>query len=195
MPTVTALRAARPGWVAVELDGAYWRTLPADVVVRVGLTVDRTLDRATLRLLRRELHRAEAIAVATRALRSRDQSVRTLERRLERCGATASERTETLATLERAGIVDDGRFARNRAASLARRGYGDAAIRAKLDRDGINASVRDEALAELPPEAERAADLVRRRGPGPRTARYLAGKGFGEEAVSSALGGIFAPDP
>ena len=65
MPGVTALRAPRPGAVDVELDGARWRTLPLEVVVRTGLQVGEELDRPRLRLLRRELRRHEAITAAT----------------------------------------------------------------------------------------------------------------------------------
>jgi hypothetical protein len=41
----------------------------------------------------------------------------------------------------------------------------------------------------------RAERVVAARGPGPRTARYLASKGFGEDAVEAALGAGFANDP
>ena len=61
MPTVTRLREDRRGRVAVELDGAPWRVLPVDVVARAGLSEGRTLDRETLRTVRRELRRVEAI--------------------------------------------------------------------------------------------------------------------------------------
>ena len=44
------------------------------------------------------------------------------------------------------------------------------------------------------PETERAGPLIARRGTGPRTARYLAGRGFGEEAVEAALGGAFGQE-
>jgi hypothetical protein len=54
---------------------------------------------------------------------------------------------------------------------------------------------RDEALlAGLEPEPERATRLIERRGAGPRTARYLAARGFGEEAVEAALGAGFGQD-
>jgi SOS response regulatory protein OraA/RecX len=91
--------------------------------------------------------------------------------------------------------VDDARFAANRAAALAERGYGDAAIRADLERKGVPAEVVEDAVGALEAELERAARIVERRGPGARTARYLAGKGFGEETVEAASGGAFAPDP
>ena len=195
MPTVTRLREDRRGRVAVELDGAPWRTLPADVVVRAGLANGRTLDRAALRLLRRELRRAEALQVAGRALRSRDLSHDELAARLARAAVPAAAAAESVAALERAGLVDDGRLAANRAAGLAGQGYGDAAVRHDLERRGVGAEQIEAAIAELEPEADRARSIVERRGTGPRTRRYLAGKGFGEDAIGAAADGDFGQDP
>jgi regulatory protein len=192
--TVTALRDNGRGRVAVELDGAPWRVLPVDVVVRAGIAEGRTLDRPALRELRRELRRAEALHVAGRALRHRDLSRRRLTERLERSSVAPAAAAESLAALESAGLVDDRRVAGLHAQSLARRGYGDEAIRHRLVAEGLADGLVDEALAGLDPEAERARPLIDRRGTGPRTARYLAGRGFGEEAVEAALGAAFGQD-
>jgi SOS response regulatory protein OraA/RecX len=193
MPTVTALREDRRGRVAVELDGAPWRVLPVDVVVRTGLAEGRLLDRPALRLVRRELRRAEALQVAGRALRHCDLSRRRLA---ERPGGVVppAAAAESLATLERAGLVDDRRVALVRAESLAGRGYGDEAIRHRLRVEGLADELVEEALAGLAPECKRAGPLIERRGLGPRTARYLANRGFGEEAVEAALGAAFGQD-
>lgn len=188
MPTVTALREDRRGRVAVELDGSPWRVLPADVVVRAGLLEGRRLDRAAVRLLRRELRRAEALEVATRALRSRDLSRRRLAELLERAAVPPAAAAESLGALTRAGLVDDARVARMRALALAGRGYGDEAIRHRLGEEGLEPEPVEEAVAGLGPELERALRLIERRGAGPRTARYLTARGFGEEAVEAALG-------
>jgi SOS response regulatory protein OraA/RecX len=195
VPTVTGLRDDRRGRVAVELDGAPWRTLPVDVVARAGLAEGRALDRPALRLLRQELRRAEALAVAGRALRRQDLSERGIADRLARASVAPAVMEESLAVLSRAGLIDDGRFAGSRAASLAERGYGDAAIRHDLERQGVGSALIQEALDSLEAETERARRLVAHRGPGARTARYLAGKGFGEEAVEAAAGADFASDP
>jgi SOS response regulatory protein OraA/RecX len=40
----------------------------------------------------------------------------------------------------------------------------------------------------------RARVVVERRGAGPKTARYLAGKGFSEDAIESACGEAVAED-
>jgi regulatory protein len=195
VPTVTRLRDDGRGRIAVELDDAPWRTLPVDVVARSGLVEGRALDRPALRLLRQELRRAEALAVAGRALRRQDLSERGIVERLARASVAPAAVEESLAVLARAGLVDDGRFARTRAGNLAERGYGDAAIRHDLGRQGVAPEVIEEALEGLEAEGERARRLVERRGQGLRTARYLASKGFGEDALEAATGANFAPDP
>jgi SOS response regulatory protein OraA/RecX len=195
VPTITALREGQRGRIAVEVDGTPWRELPAAVVVRAGLAQGLALDRPVLRLLRRELRRAEALAVATRTLRARDLSARRLAERLERASVAPAVVETSLAALSDAGLVDDGRFAANRALSLADRGYGDAAIRHDLERQGVAGELVDAALGGLEAESLRARRLVEARGPGVKTARYLAAKGFGEDALEAALGADFANSP
>jgi SOS response regulatory protein OraA/RecX len=193
--TITALRDVPRGRVAIELDGSPWRTVPIEVIVRTGLAEGRTLDRAGLRLFRRELRRAEALAVAGRALRSRDLSRVRLAQRLERAAVAPAVVSESLGVLTGSGLVDDDRFARSRADALAGRGYGDAAIRHDLERQGISAELVEDALGQLEPELDRARRLVAERGLDARVGRYLAAKGFGEEALEAALGANFARDP
>jgi SOS response regulatory protein OraA/RecX len=186
MPRVTALQEEPGGRVRVELDGRAWRTLPADVVVRAGLARGCELDRPRARVVRRELRRSEALARAARALRRRDLPERALDARLERAGYRGEEREAALGTLVRAGLVDDARYAHTRAASLAERGRGDAAIAWELERQGVASELVESALAGLVPERERAVALVARHGATPATARLLARRGFGEDAVEAA---------
>ena len=129
----------------------------------------------------------DAVEEGLRALRARDRSAAELDARLQQRGVPAAERADALATLERIGYVDDERFARTRAESLAERGSGDALIRHDLERRGIAAEHVEAALAELEDERERAARIIRRRGPGAKTARYLASRGFGAEALEAAV--------
>jgi SOS response regulatory protein OraA/RecX len=179
VPTVTGLRADRRGRVAVELDGAPWRTIPVDVVVRAGLAEGRALERADLRLLRRELRRAEAIR---------------LSERLERAAVAPGVLEESIGVLARAGLVDDARFAHNRAEGLAGRGYGDEAIRHDLEQQGVRGDLVAQALERLEPERDRAGRIAARRGRGAKTARYLASKGFGQEALEAAEAANFGAD-
>jgi regulatory protein len=193
MPVVTALRERPRGRVEIDLDGAPWRLVPADAVVRSGLFVGRALDRETARTLGRELRRADALARAARALRPRDRSRRALDERLAQAGVRADAREEALGTLERVGLVDDARVAAQRAEALAGRGYGDAAIRYDLEHEGLAGELVEEALAALEPERERARTLVERRGAEARTGRWLAGRGFEAATIEDALAG-FAED-
>jgi SOS response regulatory protein OraA/RecX len=182
-PTVTGLRERKRGRVAVELDGRSWRVLPADIVVRAGLAIGRRLDRPTARELARELRRARALAAATRSLTASDRSRQDLEQRLARAGHPGKARTEAIAALDRAGILDDTRLAESRAALLAERGYGDAGIRADLDRRLIPAQAAADAVAALEPELDRARRLLAGQSVTPTLLRRLTGRGFSRETL------------
>ncbi len=195
MPVVTGLRELRGGRIAVELDGARWRTVPAEVVVRVRLGVGEVLERPRLRELARELRRARAVDTALRAVSRREQSTAELDRRLRDRGFAPGLREETLHRLESVGLVDDERYAMRRAESLSERGHGDEAIRWRLERDGVAQETASKAVAALPPERQRARLVVAARGAGLRTASELARRGFGEDAVEEALGQAVAEGP
>ncbi|HEX6787716.1 MAG TPA: RecX family transcriptional regulator [Gaiellaceae bacterium] len=188
MRVVTGLRERPRGRVEVDLDGAPWRLVPADAVVRSGLAVGRALDRETARALGRELRRSEALDVALRTLRYRDQTKHRLERRLEQRGTTAEARADAIEALERAGLVDDARVAAGRASALAERGYGDAAIRFALEAEGIPEADVVEALSGLVPEVDRARGLLAARGETLKTVRWLAGKGFDAATLEDVAG-------
>ena len=184
------------GRVEVLLDDQPWRTLPAEVVLRAGLDVGVALDRERARRVRRELKRHEAMARAARALRTRDLSAAELDARLGRAKVAPAARAETIERLTDAGAVDDERFARSRAQALADRGAGDFLVRHDLEARGIAAEAIEAAIASLEPETERAATTCRRRGTGPKTARYLARKGFAEDVIESiCVGAVAEHDP
>ena len=124
---------------------------------------------------------------ALRLLRHRDRSVAQVDRALAARGVEENARAEALMTLTRTGVVDDSRFAEGRAASLAARAAGNALIAHDLTAAGIASEDADEAIAALDSEHDRAREVVRRRGASPKTARYLAGKGFSEEVVREVV--------
>ena len=177
MPVVSGLRELPSGRVAVELDGARWRTVPAEVLVRVRLGVGEELDRPRARELARELRRARAVDTALRAVSRREQSTAELDRRLRQRGFAPGLREETLNRLERVGLVDDERYAMRRAESLSERGQGDEAIRWRLERDGVARGDRREGRRR---PAARAAACAARRG--------RAGHGAPDRAASSPAG-------
>jgi regulatory protein len=118
----------------------------------------------------------DAFDVATRALRHADRSRAELEERLAQRGFADGERSAALDRLEELGWLDDGRTAGLRAAALADRGYGDAYIRADLERRRLPVEA---ALAGLEAESERA------RRHAERGAAWLARRGFDPEVVGS----------
>ena len=138
--------------------------------------------------MRRELKRHEAMTRAARALRTRDLSAAELGARLDGANVALAARAETIDRLASAGAIDDERFARSRARALADRGAGDFLVRHDLETRGVAAEAVEAAIASLEPETERAVRIRRRRGTGPKTVRYLARKGFSEDAIESACG-------
>ena len=125
------------------------------------------------------------MAKAASVLGRRDLSRAELEERLGRAGVAPAVRAEAVDRLSDAGALDDERLARRRAEVLAERGAGDLLVQHDLASRGISEEIVAAAVALLEPENVRADRIVERRGPGPKTARYLARKGFSEEAIQS----------
>jgi SOS response regulatory protein OraA/RecX len=192
-PIVSGLRERKRGRVAVELDGRPWRVLPTDAVVRTGLAVGSSLDRQTARDLAREVRRARAVSQATRTLATSGRSRRELEERLARAGHSRVARGDAVAALERTGLVDDARLAESRAELLARRGYGDAAIRSDLRRRLIPAETARDAVAALEPELDRAQRLLEGQAVTPALLRRCANRGFSRDTLDS-VAAAFAHD-
>jgi regulatory protein len=130
-----------------------------------------------------------ALDVALRALRHRDRSSSELRSRLAEHGYGSQECEEAIETLVRTGLVDDLRYAEARARSLAERGAGDLRIRHELGRAGISDELVQQALDTLEAEADRARNVVFRRGAGAKTARYLYGKGFSDDVIAGVVAG------
>jgi regulatory protein len=138
-----------------------------------------------------------AVDRAVRALARRDHSAASLRAKLDRAGVSESAQAAALDALERAGYVDDVRYARERAALLAERGYGDAWIRADLERQGVERETAEAAVGALEPEPERALRKAATAGGGLRSIRSLERRGFSEdtvEAVAAALVADEAPE-
>jgi regulatory protein len=133
---------------------------------------------------------ADAVQAGLGALRYRDLSERELEQKLAARGFAEDEREDAITTLRRTGLLDERRFAENRARSLASRGAGDSLVRHELERAGLAGELVEEAIDALEPELNRAKALVARRGANAKTARYLAAKGFSADVVTEAVASI-----
>lgn len=184
---VTALRARGHERVEIELDGARWRVVPLAAVLRAELRVGARLERRQARTLARELRRRRALDVALGALARRDHTVASLDGRLAAHGIAERDRDLALGVVERAGLVDDLRFARDRAEALAARGAGDRMIAEDLERHGLASAATAQALEALEAEPARVQRLVERRGASARTLRFLAARGFSEESLEPLI--------
>ena len=147
------------------------------------------LDRTAARALARELRRERALGTALRTLRARPVSERRLRERLRGHGVRADAEEATLATLSEAGFVDDEQLARGRAVALSERGWGNAAIEARLVGEGLRRHEVEAAVAELEPEARRAAGLIAEL-PAQKAWALLQRRGFDSETVESVLGAL-----
>lgn len=130
-----------------------------------------------------------------RALARRDHSTEALRAKLDRAGVSEQAQADAVETLARVGYLDDARFARDRAAHVAARGYGDLWIRADLDVQGVAAELVEAAIAALDPEVERAARQAEALGGGVQAARALARRGFSGESLESVVSEVVAEDP
>ena len=187
MPTVSALRPDRHDRVSVELDGQPWRALPAAAVVAVGLRVGLELDRSRARELGRAVRRAEALARAAGALARRDLSAGKLDAVLARGGVRAPERLAAVEKLVSLGYLDEPRLAERRAQGLAERGYGDEAIRFRLEGEQLSPELIAAALERLAPESERARGIAAGLPPA-KAFRLLTARGFAPETLEAVLG-------
>jgi regulatory protein len=126
----------------------------------------------------------EALDRAAKALARRDHSGASLKAKLERAGVPDTDAAAAIDSLERAGYLDDERFAHDRAVHLAAKGYGDEWIRGDLETQGV---ITDGAIAALDPESARAEREAARLGGGVKALRTLARKGFSEESLEPLL--------
>ena len=132
--------------------------------------------------------RAPACERAGRArpVRSRRATARAASStaRLEAAGVSETARDDALSSLEAAGLLDDSRVAESRARDMARRGYGDAAIRSDLRLRRISTPRRSPRLIdELEPEAERARRAFAGKERTPQMLRRLASRGFSRDTL------------
>lgn len=131
--------------------------------------------------------------------RSREE----LRRRLLRAGFDADQIEPALEDLERAGLIDDERFAREVVRDQAcRRFSGNRAVRAALAQKGVDPDVAAAAMEPLGDESERALELATSRasrmaGLAPEVAfrrlySLLLRRGYGPSVAREACRGALA---
>src|SRR5262249_26211558 len=91
------------------------------------------------------------------------RSRRELETRLRAAGFEQDQVETALRDLERAGLIDDDRFARELARAKSGRLEGNRSVRSALAKAGVAPQLSDRVVADLGGEAERAAELAERK--------------------------------
>lgn len=148
-----------------------------------------------------------ALELAYAQIASRPRSAAEIRRRLVRAGSTAPVIDRVIERLHELRYLDDAAFARSRAGSLARRGFGPQAIASKLAQAGVRGETARDGLREAVAgdEPALARDALEKRLRGRRFAeldpkerlklqRWLAGRGFSSGAIRSACGAAAAAD-
>ena len=167
-PGIDGAPAGAAGRVALELDGSRWRTVPDDVVVRCGPRArgSSSTGRSCARS-RASSGAREALGAAGRACARATCPSRRLRRAPRARGRPrgAPRRRPSRARASRASSTTRGSRAA-RARALAERGWGDAAIVARLEAEGLAERDVEAALAE-PRAGAGAGRAARRRDRGP----------------------------
>lgn len=207
--TRVAQQQKDPDRASVFLDDAFAFGLAVDLVVEAGLRkgVHLTADQQRDLLTRQERHAAKASALGGLAHRAR--TAHEVRQALLDKGFAEPVAEDTVADLERLGLVDDAAYARAFVRGrFAGRGYGPARLRQDLQRKGVDRATIDVALAELEEaedvggEARQQAEkkwraLASEEDPRKRkkkTMDYLVRRGFGFDDAREAIDALAEAD-
>ena len=148
---------------SVFIDDAFAFGLAIELVIEAGLKKGMTLsaDRQRELLTRQETFAAKASAL--RGLSAKARTTSEVRTSLRTKGFADAVVEDTVATLERLGLVDDEAYARAFVRGrFSSRGYGPARLRQDLMRKGVDRSTIDAAIDELT-EAEDLGDEARQQ--------------------------------
>ncbi len=143
----------------------------------------------------------QAYQKSLRLLAVRGRSAKEMQERLEAAGFGAETAGQVLERLSSSGLLDDRRFAFDRARALGERGFGPRRIRFDLRRRGIEKLLIEEALEQAYGEEGRLGRLQRllehRFGEAlagsrdmktkARAQRYLYSRGFEQDEIMALL--------
>ncbi len=175
-------------------DGSLLRVTEEELL-RFALVREMELGDRELEELQRMAAASNAKAAAANMIGRRALSKSELRQRLIKKGAAAADAEAAVDWLEDIGAVDDAGYAGIVARHYASLGYGAARVRQELRRRGIDRSLWEEALAQLPEPAEAVEDYLHKKCRGDlsdpkerkRMADALLRRGFGWAEIRAAL--------
>lgn len=186
---------------AIYLDGERALTVTESTYLQLGLSVGQTIEDAQIREIETTDGVSRGREDALQLLNHRPRTRHELEQRLTRKGWTEGVIVRVLDHLERAGLIDDARFARLWVDERMRtRPSGMALLRRELRRKGVHEDIIEPILKAYDQESDevaRACDLLQRRqsrytGLDAPVARrrmlgFLARRGFGAHVIYTAV--------
>lgn len=143
-----------PGSVRIMAQGRLLFTVPRDVAEAERLAPGRVLSEPVYARLCRAADEEAAFRTALRKLQQRPFASHDLMRRLVLKGHPPEAAAAAVERAERAGLVDDHRFARQFIETRSARGRGPLRIRRDLAAMGVDRGIVDRALAEAAAEGE-----------------------------------------
>ena len=200
MPTITDISARGGGRRRerrVTIDGERTLTITEETFLRFGPADGQEMDPERLQEMERADGVARAMAEAHRLIDYRMRTRRELAVRLKSRGRTEDVIEEVLDRLEKVGLIDDGRFARQWIDErLRKRPVGLSLLRREVRQKGIGPEIIDAALEESASgeeEAGRAYEALRRQAhryarldrdaAHRRMVAFLARRGFGQAVI------------
>ena len=195
MPLVNEIRKQGRS-VEVEFDDGSTLRCDRGFSLARSLAVGQTIDSAILDRLREQALRHDASLSAKRWLSARPRSRVDIARRLNRRGIPETIVEETLAEMERRGLLNDRAYARLWAdGRTLSRPRSSRMVRSELIAQGVDGALATEAVEEIDDNAN-ALTLARKRARHfqgeyavyqRRTSAALMRRGFSHEIVRSAM--------
>ena len=142
------------GRVLVFLEDGACLKVTEQELLDFGLRSGDDLDEKTLQKLKEAAGVSNVKATAADLIGKRAMSRRDLERKLREKGAGEADARYAAEWLEAIGAINDAEYAVLLARHCAGKGYGPARVREKLREKGVPRELWDDALEQLPDNAE-----------------------------------------
>ena len=186
----------KKGRFLVKLEDGNILRVTEEEVLRFSLAAGMELDDESLEALDESAQRSAVRAAAASMIGSRPLSKKELTRRLIQKGNDASDAQAAADWLEDIGAVDDAGYAAALVRHYGGKGFGPARVKEELRRRGVDRSLWDEALEEMPEAAEVLDELIRKKRKGDlsdpkekkRVSDGLMRRGFAWSDIRAAMG-------
>lgn len=186
----------KKGRFLVKLEDGSILRVTEEELLRLGLREGQELDSGELAALRASASASAARAQAVDIIGSRALSKRELTDRLVKKGSGQEDARAAADWLEDIGAVDDAAYAAALVRHYGGKGFGPARVKEELRRRGVDRSLWDEALEEMPEAAEVLDELIRKKRKGDlsdpkekkRISDGLMRRGFAWSDIRAAMG-------